>query len=355
MHDVSDFENEFEYALATYADPTDAGYPQALTARVMAAIGARRRKRQWLLGVSIAAPGLACLLIAISLYLPRHEPQQQAANLASVPAVLPPAIAPTVPSHPKLETARHEIVRNAPRQLPKLDQFPAPAPMTEQEQLLMQFVGHTPASTQQTIAKAQTQSEEPLRIAELAILSRSKDSASMTGATMPQIVILFFSLVLFATPNAVFAQQDAKPSEVPAHYYQLSFSVQEVGENGKVSNSRSYATSIVTGPGSYSQIRTGDKVPLKTDDKGNLQYMDVGVNVDCSRAAEVNGKLAVQITADISSTTKAIDPSAPPLIRQSRWSANVLVPIGKPTIVLSSDDLQDKGKLQVELTATRIE
>ena len=172
---------------------------------------------------------------------------------------------------------------------------------------------------------------------------------------MRQIVVLCFSLILFATPNAGFAQQDAKPGEVPAHYYQLSFSVQEVSENGKVSNSRSYATSIVTGPGSFSQIRTGDKVPLKTDDKGNLQYMDVGVNVDCSHATEVNGKLGVQITANVSSTTKAIDPSAPPLIRQNQWSANVLVPIGKPTIVLSSDDLQDKGKIQVELTVARID
>jgi hypothetical protein len=33
----------------------------------------------------------------------------------------------------------------------------------------------------------------------------------------------------------------------------------------------------------------------------------------------------------------------------------VLIPIGKPTVVFSSDDLGDKGKLQVELTATRVE
>jgi DNA-directed RNA polymerase specialized sigma24 family protein len=45
--------------------------------------------------------------------------------------------------------------------------------------------------------------------------------------------------------------------------------------------------------------------------KQKQSEMDVGVNVDCSRAQEVNSKLAVQITADISSTTKAIDPSAP--------------------------------------------
>jgi hypothetical protein len=44
-----------------------------------------------------------------------------------------------------------------------------------------------------------------------------------------------------------------------------------------------------------------------------------------------------------------------PVIRANRWSANVMVPITKPSIIFSSDNLQDKGKLQVELTATRID
>jgi hypothetical protein len=179
----------------------------------------------------------------------------------------------------------------------------------------------------------------------------------MTGATMRRMIVCCLALTLFAAPNGMLAQQDSKPAEPPAptHYYRLSFSVQEVGENGRVSNSRAYTTATATGYGPYAAIRTGDKVPLKIDDKGNLNYMDVGVNIDCSRAQEVNGKLALQITAEVSSTTKATDPSAPPIIRQNRWSANVLVPIAKPVVVFSSDDLQGKGKLQVELTATRIE
>jgi hypothetical protein len=53
--------------------------------------------------------------------------------------------------------------------LPKLDQFPAPVVLTEQERLLVQFIAHAPPSTQQLVAKAQKQSDEPLRIAELNI------------------------------------------------------------------------------------------------------------------------------------------------------------------------------------------
>jgi hypothetical protein len=172
---------------------------------------------------------------------------------------------------------------------------------------------------------------------------------------MRRLIVFCFAVILFAAPICTFAQQDGKPAEIATHYYRLSYSIQEVGETGKVTNSRAYATSIATGPGQTAQIRTGDKVPMVTDNKGEVQYIDVGVSIDCTRAQEVDGKLSVQITADISNTTKGNVPPALPLIRANRWSANVLVPIAKPTIIFSSDNLQDKGKLQVELTATRID
>jgi hypothetical protein len=33
----------------------------------------------------------------------------------------------------------------------------------------------------------------------------------------------------------------------------------------------------------------------------------------------------------------------------------VLISIGKPTVVFSSDDLDSKGKMQVEVTAAKVE
>jgi hypothetical protein len=177
----------------------------------------------------------------------------------------------------------------------------------------------------------------------------------MTGATMRRIAF-YLAVIVFAAPIGTFAQEDAKPTEPPTHYYRLAYSIQEVGDTGKVINSRAYTTSISNNGGPPAQIRTGDKVPVLTDSKeGNVQYIDVGVSIDCTRAQEVDGKLSVQMTADISNTTKSTNESALPLIRANRWSANVLVPVGKPTIIFSSDNLQDKGKLQVELTATRID
>jgi len=179
---------------------------------------------------------------------------------------------------------------------------------------------------------------------------------------MRRIIILCFALVFFATPIDALAQQEVKTMESPAHYYQLTYSVQEVGETGKVTNSRTYATAIATGNGPTASIRTGDKVPVLTErEKGEAQYIDVGVNIDSLRALEVGNKLALSVTAEISSTTRTTEPTATtestalPIIRSNRWSATVLVPIAKPTIIFSSDNLQDKGKVQVELTATRIE
>lgn len=178
---------------------------------------------------------------------------------------------------------------------------------------------------------------------------------------MRRIIIFCFALALFAAPIDSFAQE-VKTVESPAHYYRLTYSVQEVGETGKVTNSRTYATAIATGSGSTASIRTGDKVPVFTErNKGDVQYIDVGVNIDSLRALEVDNKLALSVTAEISSTTKTTEPTATtestglPIIRSNRWSANVLVPTAKPTVIFSSDNLQDKGKVQVELTATRIE
>ena len=172
---------------------------------------------------------------------------------------------------------------------------------------------------------------------------------------MRRIIVFCLALILFATPKSMFAQQDSKPTENRIHYYQLSFSVQDVGDDGKVSNNRAYKTSIATGSPEKQMIRTGDKMPIRTDNTGNaFQYVDIGVSIDCANAQEVNGKLAVQVNAEISGATKGTDLPAP-LIRQNRWQANVLVPVAKPTVIFSSDHLQDKGKVQVELTATRID
>jgi hypothetical protein len=52
---------------------------------------------------------------------------------------------------------------------PKLDQFPAPAPLTEQERLLVNLAAQTSPEIQQDLVQAQQQASMPLHIAELNI------------------------------------------------------------------------------------------------------------------------------------------------------------------------------------------
>jgi outer membrane biosynthesis protein TonB len=166
---MPDFENEFERAIATYADPGDAGYRQALATRVLAAVNARRRKRHWLLRFAIAVPAFGCLLIVALLHFVRSEPQHQVADVVAISLLPHPATVPPAPSPTKPDMARNEITRHRPHQLPKRAQFPTPAPMTEQERLLVQFATHAPPTMQKQIAKTQQESDAPLGIAELTI------------------------------------------------------------------------------------------------------------------------------------------------------------------------------------------
>jgi hypothetical protein len=173
---------------------------------------------------------------------------------------------------------------------------------------------------------------------------------------MRKSILICLVLALTAGSARLFAQQDAQKSSNPApQFYRLLFTVQEVGESGKITNSRVYSTSI-TNDHNFEHIRTGTRVPVKTNDKGEIQYLDIGVNIDCGDAREMDGKLALGVTTEISSLAAETGNSNPtPVLRQNRWQASVLVPIGKPSVIFSSDDLQGKGKVQVELTATRIE
>ncbi len=61
------------------------------------------------------------------------------------------------------------------------------------------------------------------------------------------------------------APEAAKAPEPPTHYYRLEFVIQEVGSDGKPTNSRTYTTTVSTGRmDHYGAIRTGSRVPIIT-------------------------------------------------------------------------------------------
>lgn len=164
-------------------------------------------------------------------------------------------------------------------------------------------------------------------------------------------------LLIPALGHHAFAQDASKAPE-PTHYYHLDFVVQESGEDGKPVNSRSYSTSVSTDDRKFGSIRTGSKIPVITGgEKQDLQYMDVGVNIDTHSAREIGHQLSFDLTADVSSvaTTNSQGLSAHPVVHQNRWQAVVLIPIGKPMLVFSSENLENKGKMQLMVTATPLQ
>jgi hypothetical protein len=180
-------------------------------------------------------------------------------------------------------------------------------------------------------------------------------------------IVCSILLLLAAAPAPTYSQQsDTKQASAPVHYYQLRFDIEEVGDSGKIINTRTYMTVISAGTHESGFIRTGNKVPVITGSVTNantenkqVQYLDVGVNIDAGRANDVGNDLAMQVKAEVSSVVSG-ESSVPsraddPVIRQNSWDSDVLVTPGKPKVIFSSDNLDNKGRLQVELTATRIE
>jgi hypothetical protein len=144
------------------------------------------------------------------------------------------------------------------------------------------------------------------------------------------------------------------------HYYHLDLVVKELGEDGKPVNSRTYSCTVSTARGERDSVRIGSRIPILTasDEKNaQFQYQDVGVSFDVNEVREAEGKVAMNLLAQISSlgASAQIAGVSEPVIRQNRWQAPVLIPIGKPTVVFTSDDTDSKGGMQVVVTATLLE
>lgn len=164
------------------------------------------------------------------------------------------------------------------------------------------------------------------------------------------------TVALLAAP--CFSQTEpAKAADEPTKYFRLDFVVKEL-EGGKVVSARSYSSVSSTGSRESCSIRTGEKIPTQTG-KEAFTYLDVGVNIDCDSLRVVGNQLALHIHADISGLVSD-PPNGPgvinsqPMIRQNRWASSVIIPIGKPTTIFSSDGTTTKRQTQLELTATPI-
>ena len=136
-------------------------------------------------------------------------------------------------------------------------------------------------------------------------------------------------------------------------FYKLDFTVKDM-EGARPMSSRTYSM-VATTDGPNSSVRAGSKVPIPASPGSTQQFtfIELGVNIDCRLIKEVQNELSLNITAEISSTGEATGPASL-IIRQNKWSSSVIVPLRKPTLIFSSDDVTTKRQIQLELTATPI-
>ncbi|WP_348264212.1 hypothetical protein P8935_06685 [Telmatobacter sp. DSM 110680] len=163
------------------------------------------------------------------------------------------------------------------------------------------------------------------------------------------------------------APEPTKAPQAPAHFYHLDFVVQELGADGKPTNSRSYTATVSTDSHDHgTSIRTGSKIPIATGSSSSSsvqalvntqwQYVDVGVNIDVRNTRELGRQLSLDLIADVTSVGATNDSALhQPVIRQNKWQASVLIPVSKATVVFTSDSLDNKGSMQVVATATPLQ
>ena len=131
-------------------------------------------------------------------------------------------------------------------------------------------------------------------------------------------------------------------------FYRFDFVFKE-NEGGKLSGQRNYTA---TGNRfSAIQLRSGEKIPVANLKSGESTYLDVGTNIDCRILQEKPEELQLYVAAD----TSTADSRVPPIVSQTKWSSNLLVPLKKPVIIFTSDGTGRNIQTQLELTVTPLQ
>lgn len=146
-----------------------------LEGRILAGVAARHRavqRQKWALG--LAASALAILAVAVTTRILRHTTIVSLPHPPQIAAVRPESMAPPAP----IARSRVTRLRRSKAITQRPQQFPTPAPLSEQEKLLLLYVQETPKSVLATPVNTPNDLEIPdLKIAALEIkdLPRAKD------------------------------------------------------------------------------------------------------------------------------------------------------------------------------------
>ena len=164
----------------------------------------------------------------------------------------------------------------------------------------------------------------------------------------------FICLIVFFAASRLYGQE-AKP-QPSTSTYKLDYVFSE-NQDGKRVNARSYTTLVRVRD--RSSIRLGSRIPVsvgaapKEGVPTQWQYMDIGVNIDCRIEEELDSGIDLFTNADISNLTDERH-FGNPIVRQSKFQIQNVVPLGKQVLLTSADEVDGTRRLQLEVTATKV-
>ncbi len=155
-------------ALAGYSDAEAlAGLEGRVLNRVRAA---RARRRRWFAWAAVAAVAASVVVVGIVVRVERRVVRKPV-EMVQAKHAFPTAVA----RMPRLIPKRVSVKRSGrPKPLPKLEQFPSPAPLTEQERALVALARQDPEELGK-FAEMERQSEAPLEIQPIQIAPLQRD------------------------------------------------------------------------------------------------------------------------------------------------------------------------------------
>lgn len=174
MADHDEFDRLLDTALSTYADAGPNLAPRVLQ-QVSLQTTMRRRRAQWLWGAGLATAATATALLLLIAPWRTAQPGVAPRTEASVALPQPHPAAPTETTHATRPIAPH-APRTAPTRAvtasapsPKQDIFPAPRPLSAEEQALAHLVAQSSRDERHDLLTAQQQADAPIRISAISI------------------------------------------------------------------------------------------------------------------------------------------------------------------------------------------
>jgi hypothetical protein len=180
----------------------------------------------------------------------------------------------------------------------------------------------------------------------------------------------FFAPAVFLIASMCYAQENGTKAPTPdISYFHLEFIVKTI-DSGKVISSRTYNMDANTDRNFTASYRSGssnggvisvtyyDGAYGVTDNQPSTPEQKVRsldqTNIDCSKFHLVGSdSVSMQLSALISTASNP-DLHLTSVATSYSGIFTPLVPIGKPTIVFSGDGPAPNRKIQMEVTATRI-